>query len=722
MSVAPPTGLLPIEMRGRDHVLGQLRKCMSRPPAATIVLVGLGGIGKSTLAAALAERTARRRRVGRRGRRVWWISAVDQLSLTAGLVTVTRQLNATSPDLEAVASGAPDAPDRFWSLLEQAAPGWLLIFDNADDPEVLAGSASARRAGRRRSVAGVGSAVSDGTGWIRPSPHGLTVVTSRNSHPRTWGRHARVWRIDPVDEDGSARVLLDLAPRAGDETEARLLAQRLGGLPLALNLAGTYLDSAVARWQTFAAYHHVLDSGGGARLLDDPQAEDRAVVMRTWEISLDDLARCGVPHARPLLRLLSCWAPATPIPLDLLDARHTACLLRPRAPGRAVEEDGADQLEEALRGLHRLGLIEARTSGPRTAIVIHPVVADTNRIHLASAIARPGEPDADLVRRVAVELITSALSGLSPHKPADWRRFRLIGAHVHTLLDTVAPHLTQESLAALASAACTTACALDQSGAVDAGESLCRAALARASGLGSDHLVILRLRHQLAWETATMGRLDQAEAIYRQVFAARRRTLGEDHPDTLVTRHELSWIAAAQKRWGEGEGGYRRVLPALRSVLGEECITTLFTRHELGWTLANQGRLEEAEAELRPVLRTRGQVLGEEHPHTLATFHELAWIMARRGRSAEAEMMYRRLLETRLRVLGDEHHHALSTHHELAWVLALQGRRSQAAAEYEKVLRARRRVFGEVHPDTLAALSALQQLGNGHVADAHHVS
>ncbi|MFF5011262.1 tetratricopeptide repeat protein [Streptomyces phaeochromogenes] len=723
-SVAPPTGRLPVETRGRDQVLRQLGRWMRRPPSVTIVLVGLGGIGKSTVAVALAERAARGGRAGRRNRRVWWISAEDQLSLAAGLVTVARQLDATPIDLQAMASGAPDAPDRFWSLLEQAPPGWLLIFDNADDPEVLARDASARRLRRRRSVAGAVSAVSDGTGWIRPSPRGLTMVTSRNSDPQTWGRHARVCRIGPVDEDAGAQVLLDLAPRAGGEAEARLLAQRLGSLPLALYLAGTYLDSAVAQWRTFAAYQQVLDSGGGSRLLDDPQAETRAVVTRTWEISLDDLARCGVPHARPLLRLLSCWAPVTSIPLDLLDADLIECLLRPHASGRIVERDGdgAEQLEEALRGLNRLGLIEAQTSGPQTEIVIHPVVADTNRIHLSSAVARPGAPDADLVRRVAVDLITSALSGLNPYAPTDWERFRLLGTHLRTLLDTVAPHLGREPLAVLISAVCTTSCAIDQSGAIDVGESLCLAALDRASGLGADHLVVLQLRHQLAWETASMGRLDQAEGMYRQVFVARRRLLGEDHPDTLVTRHELAWIAAAQKRWEEAEGGYQRVLPALRRALGEEHTATLFTRHEHGWALANQGRLEDAETELRPILSTRRQVLGEEHPHTLATFHELAWIMARRGRSAEAEVMYRRLLVTRLGVLGDEHHHTLSAHHELAWVLALQGRWSQATTEYEKVLRARRQALGEDHPDTLATLSALQQLANGQVSDARHIA
>ncbi|QCX73714.1 Tetratricopeptide repeat protein (plasmid) [Streptomyces sp. YIM 121038] len=566
--------------------------------------------------------------------------------------------------------------------------------------------------------------MSDGTGWIRPSPCGLTVVTSRDCDPRTWGRHAKVRPIGPVDEDASVRVLLDLAPQAGDEAGARLLAQRLGGLPLALYLAGTYLDSAVARWRTFTAYHHALDSAGRAPLLDDPQAESRAMVTRTWEISLDDLARCGVPHARPLLRLLSCWAAATSIPLDLLDVRYLACLLRPPAAGHAGEgdESDADQLETALRGLSRLGLIEARISGPQTAIVIHPVVADSNRIHLASGVARPGEPDADRVRRVAVDLITSALSGLSPYAPADWRRFQLIGAHLHALFGTVALHLVHEPLAALISAACTTACALDQSGAISVGESLCRAALDHASSLGEDHPLILQLQHQLAWETATMGGHDQAEGMYRLVYLARRRILGEDHPDTLVTRHELAWVAAAQKRWAEAESGYRSVLPALQRTLGEEHIATLYTGHELGWALANQGRLEEAEAELQPVLRTRRQVLGEEHPHTLTTIHELAWIMARRGRSTEAEVMYRQLLDARLRILSDEHHHTLSAHHELAWVLTLQSRWNEAAAEYEKVLRARRRVLGEPHPDTLATLSALQQLEHGQVADARHVA
>jgi len=50
---------------------------------------------------------------------------------------------------------------------------------------------------------------------------------------------------------------------------------------------------------------------------DMPQAVDpRAVVTRNWELSLDALAGHGIPQARPLLRMLSCYA--TVIPVSLL--------------------------------------------------------------------------------------------------------------------------------------------------------------------------------------------------------------------------------------------------------------------------------------------------------------------------------------------------------------------------------------------------------------------
>jgi hypothetical protein len=41
------------------------------------------------------------------------------------------------------------------------------------------------------------------------------------------------------------------------------------------------------------------------------------------------------------------------------------------------------------------------------------------------------------------------------------------------------------------------------------------------------------------------GRYADAEPMFRQVLAARRRTLGASHPDTVAVRHELAQLTPA---------------------------------------------------------------------------------------------------------------------------------------------------------------------------------
>ena len=102
----------------------------------------------------------------------WWVSAADRASLTGGLVTVARQIGASSADIEAIEGDAGDAPDRLWTLLDQVRRPWLLVLDNADDPSVLgqaASTAHAAGAPQRASAAspadGPGGCAARLTGW-----------------------------------------------------------------------------------------------------------------------------------------------------------------------------------------------------------------------------------------------------------------------------------------------------------------------------------------------------------------------------------------------------------------------------------------------------------------------------------------------------------------------------------------------------------------------------
>jgi transcriptional regulator with XRE-family HTH domain/tetratricopeptide (TPR) repeat protein len=683
-SVAAPLGGLPAELRGREELLGSLHD-----HRGLVVLTGMGGVGKSTLAAELARRTLSHRQV-------WWISAATGSSLSAGIVTVARRLGAREVEVEALANRVGDGPDRLWALLEQAPYNWLLVFDNADEPHLLAAH---------------GASVADNTGWVRTSLRGLVLVTSRVAEPATWGGQARVHRLRPLNDWDAAQVLRDLAPEAGDDVQARALGHRLGGLPLALHLAGSHLGSGITHWSSFVRYERALDRGpGSARLLDpDPgtarAGDPRAIVMRTWELSLDDLARHGLPHARVMLRLLACLAPSVPISLDLLGSADLAALLASTPVQGVPYPHQTDlQLERTLRGLARLSLVDT-TVGQR-AVTVHPVIADTNRAHLLVPTASDVNPV--LVWETAVRLVTSAIVALDETQPRDWPLFRELTPHVFALLDGLARLLDPRHLLMLMDATSHVVIAHHWNRAIPGAIDLTRAALAHASQLTEDHSTVLTFRNHVAYQTLRRGRWREAEIAFQEVLHARRRVLSDDHSDTLITRHQLAEAVAHQGRWAEAEAAFREVLVARRRLLGDEDRNTLNTGHRLAWTVANQGRWYEAEILFREVLDAKRRVHVDGHHNTLETIHGLAWSLANQGRWGEAETSFRELLSARRSVLGDDDPVTLDTYSDLAWTVAEQGRRGEAERAFREILDAKLRVLGSEHPSTRSTNQMLE--------------
>ena len=292
---------------------------MSRASAGgLVILTGPAGVGKSAVALAYAT-VPPRGRLGTGRPLVWWVQASDVSSLTGGLLSVARLLGAYPDDLTAIRRRAPDSPDRLWGLLEGSPHPWVLVFDNADDPGVL-GCPPMRPCSGTRPCADGRVLPADGTGWVRRGKRGLVIVTSRDGDAAAWGHGTQVVRLPPLQVQDAARLLRDWAPGAGSEAEARRLAARIGGLPLPLMLAARDLSSDVTRRRSFGDYVHDLDDPGCRPRLLSPEpglgtpADDRSVVLRTWELSLDELSRRGVPQGRHLLRLLSCFAAAIPVP------------------------------------------------------------------------------------------------------------------------------------------------------------------------------------------------------------------------------------------------------------------------------------------------------------------------------------------------------------------------------------------------------------------------
>jgi tetratricopeptide (TPR) repeat protein len=699
LPVAVPLGRLPAKIRGRDALLAELRRPLTRRTAfsaGTWVLTGMGGVGKSTLALAVAESAQSR------GWRVWWVTATNSASLAGGMLEVLRQLSAPESVTRSVREGSPTAVDRAWTYLNGPHPAghrWLLVFDNADSPSALGGPASTRPG--------------DYIGWLRQNPAGMVIVTTRVKDRNTWGAGVRLRELPLLDEASAAQALTDLAPGIDDpdSLEARELGRRLGGLPLALHLAGSCLASPFARWHSFAAYRQALDGvdlPAALADLDDHAVSVRTTIQQTWDVSLDALEADGYPQARPLLLLLSCYAPATPIPVGLLRAEPLTYLLAYPEPGVHGPEKER-QLRNGLRGLVSFGLIDSIVSGSRNqtrAIHVHPVVADANRVRLLKTM----QDYMPTVGRAAVELLRSAAVDLDYRRPADWSLWRRITAHIRAVLDWLSPHLDPETLIVLLSVSTSAADALWRSGNHAAAERLARKSMNAAAALGEEHPASLAARQAFAAKIVGRGRYGEAEQLYRQVLDSQRRILGDDHPDTLKTWHRLVRVITERGRYSEAEQLCRKVLRERRRVLGDDHPDTLTARGTLAKLTGMQGRWDEDEQLCRELLSDRLRILGEGHPDSLGTMHGLAWTIVHQGRNSEAERLFRTVLRERERALGEEHPDSLATRHGLYWTIARQGRLAEAELLYRDLLADRYSVMGDEHPATQATRHRLAQV------------
>ena len=383
---------------------------------------GLGGVGKTRLALEVAATALQG------GRRVWWVSAVDGPSVSAGMQAVGYAAGAAAADFEHANNA-----DVAWRHLERYPDPWLLVLDNADDPAAALSIA--------------GTPIADAQGWVRPPPeHGCVLITTRDGSTTVWGTWPRRHRMAPLETAHGADILLDLAPDGGTDSSAKLLAERLGGLPLALQLAGQAIAQALAvplQWadpslpRSFDAYCTALAEHfsevfkpPASGPLDPQQA--RGLVGQTWELSLAVLDSRSIPEARRLLRLLSCFGDA-PIPCGLL--LNPAIL----AESELFPAMTGQRLWEVLTALDSSSLITLDATSVRGEVgpmaAVHPIVRDTNRAH-------PEVRDAaDSYHQLVIDLLSDAAAKMAnqvqvgilvAHIAARWRirsLSRLIPGH-----------------------------------------------------------------------------------------------------------------------------------------------------------------------------------------------------------------------------------------------------------------------------------------------------
>ncbi|MGB7159454.1 MAG: FxSxx-COOH system tetratricopeptide repeat protein, partial [Tepidisphaeraceae bacterium] len=261
---------------GRDEDLKELRMSLaSREPVRRVQAIhGLGGVGKSQVAAEFAYRFAGDFQI------VWWMSADEPATLALAYSKLGQALGMRFPD----GAKLDDIRHHVRRVLN-GRHDWLLIFDNAAGPD-------------------------DVKNYIPTDRTGQVLITSRNPN---WGTVARPFSLRGMKRADAVGFLLSRTGRQGRGDSATRLAMALGDLPLALEQAAACIEQTGI---SFNDYLKRFETHWAELLKDVRYAGDYPdSVAMTWELSFrqvqedmppaaDLMSLCAFLHADDISRAL----------------------------------------------------------------------------------------------------------------------------------------------------------------------------------------------------------------------------------------------------------------------------------------------------------------------------------------------------------------------------------------------------------------------------------
>ncbi|MER5554285.1 FxSxx-COOH system tetratricopeptide repeat protein [Streptomyces sp. NPDC002793] len=723
---APPrnpgfTGRSVVLERMRDQLGGGMAVVLPQPQT----LYGLGGVGKTQVALEYVHRFMADYDL------VWWISSEQIDDVVASLAELAVRLGAQGGDDMAAAS--QEAVD----LLRRGVPSerWLLVFDNADDPERL-------------------------SRYFPQGGSGHILVTSRN---QTWSQHGDALPVDVFLREESVEHLQRRAPGLSDEDAAQV-ATAVGDLPLAVEQAAAWIAETATPIDTYL--EQLARQAPEVLALNQPAGYPQPVAA-TWNISIERL-KDRSPAAVRLLQLCAFFAPE-PISANLLYSKEMIEALKPYDAslqeklvlGRVIREIGrfalakVDQVSNSIQ-VHRLvqAVIRAQLSEEEqreARHVVHRILAgarpdDDEPIdnpetwprfatiwpHLGPSDARNcKDPE---TRRLLIDRVrylwkrgdVRTAGRLGDELRDTWRemlgnkdlQYLYLCFHLSNILRTRGRYVEAKELDEVTLARqrevlgpehphtymTTSSLAIDLGLLGDYGKAieLATAAHEGFSQIFHDrHPRTLAAANNLALNLRSVGQYARAREIDQDVYDLRSEVLGPEHPYSLSSAMSLARDLREVGRYEDSVGLLSRTYDAYKATLGRTYPTTLSVAKSLAVSLRRAGQLEDAR---RLTLATRARYRAKytlANPESLACDLNVAADLFAAGEAVEARDAAQEVVDQYMTVPGEQHPYTLAAQNNLGVYLSGSGAPLEAVRLLTQVVASMREVFGREHPNTL---------------------
>ncbi|MDS0137281.1 tetratricopeptide repeat protein [Amycolatopsis sp. CM201R] len=658
-SIPPPNP----NFTGRDELLTQLSERLGAGTTAVLpaTLHGMGGIGKTQMATEYIYRHLQDYDI------VWWIQATRSSQINASLTELAQHLRL--PGAQEAITAVPAVKEAL--RLGRPYRRWLLVFDSAEDPEMV------------RPFFPVG-----GPGDI--------LVTSRNPN---WAGVARPLEV-AVFERGESKMLLSRRGPQLDDADADRISEKLGDLPLAIEQAAAWLAET---GMTAGEYLRLFDEKV-AEILDTSSPQDyETSVAAAWNVSFDQLTESN-PAAHQLLQVCAFFAPE-PVSRSLFTGVRGLTV----SPDLDQALSDPIKLSRAFRDINRFGL--AKIDHRTTTILLHRLVQLVLRNRMSEHQRRE--------MRHGAHTLLANLDPNNPASPAQWQRYQEILPHIYDaeLIECTDKWVRQLVINLMKFLYHWG----DHDGAVTlaqrAVDAWARDRIERQRGgeapIEDPPLQELEASERLAFFQWTVGRYVDAAKTGQDTFERYREQVGADHEDTLNAQLTYAVMLKARGDFAEALRLNEEIYVKARGIFGKDDPITLQSANDYVTALLLMGDYGEADALATDTYRRYVEVFGYDNASTVTV--QVLMVIARRelGNYPWARIEQEQITNRLEKFLGEDSISTLRRKHHLAVACRKDGEHKTALRISEDALRRFRIRYGDKHPSALAC--AL-----GHSIDLRH--
>lgn len=634
---------------GRDEDLEALRDrfAAAGDRHAVVSVNGVPGVGKSELALEYAYRFSADYAA------VWWLSAHDRQSVLTGLAELAARLRQPgSTDY-----GTLSALERLSN--DPAYARFLLVYDNADDPDVL-------------------------TDLLPTGATGHVLITAVPAD-------GRAVELVPMRAEDSVRLLLDRVSGLVED-DARRIADAVGHLPLALDLASCWLGET-ARAEVGAGSRDADAATWATRTLFERFGRSEVDgVARVVDVAVDALRDSATGRLAVLVAQLCAFL--SPEGADLGLVRSPAFLGRVIAAGGVDAEPlglDAAEIDRVLWHGARYGLFRVDW-GDQYSLRLHRVVQRALRDRMDPAEREQRQAD------VLAALAAFAPTEVEDTSPTRHARFAELQKHVipSGALGGDDPNVRRWLVNQVRFLF------------TDGGAGVRRAALGPGRALldawtrrfGPADPLRNRLATELANVHRVLGEPTEALRLDDLALAQQRRALDLTQPRPLITARGRGGDLRGLGLFAEALAEDQATWEGLRSVLGEDHPDTRRAANNLASSMFLSGDAAGALALEEDNYRRRRRLFGTDDVRTWATLGQIGLYQRELGRYPEA-LDSLLVASQRLQQRPESNQLQIGVQWNRAIALRLVGRVKEAKERTGKALRDYREVLGPHHPYTL---------------------